>query len=150
MRKIVIAVMVLFTITATAQEKGSAEKGERKGRMALFKDMTPEEIAELKTKRMTLDLDLSKEQQSKIHEMNLADAKARQEQRQSDKAKGKKGELSKDERVSAMNKRLDDQIAKKEQMRSVLNKEQFEKWERTEKRTQKKRMSKRHQGKKRH
>ena len=67
MKKIILIVLVLLTIQVSAQErKQEFRKGERKERINKFKDFSPEEVAELQTKRMTLDLDLTPSQQKQI------------------------------------------------------------------------------------
>lgn len=133
MKKIVIIFIALVTLQVTAQDKQRAPRGERPGdRMEAMKDMTPEEMATLQTKRMTLHLDLTAEQQKKVQALNLEEAqmrKAKMEEHQAKKESGEMQKPSKEERLKMMNDRLDHQIAMKQKMKSILNDEQYNKWE---------------------
>lgn len=132
MKKIFLIALALVTIQVNAQErKQDFRKGDRMERGERLKDFTPEEIAELKTKRMTLDLDLTESQQKKIQKLNLENAmdrKAKMEERQA-KMKDSKEKPSKEERLAMINERLDKQIEMKKKMKNILNDEQFAKWE---------------------
>lgn len=139
MKKVILIVLALITIQVSAQDrKQEFRKGERKERVNKFEDFSAEEIAELQTKRMTLDLDLTSSQQKQIQKLNLENAterKAKMEERQSKMMK--KGEKpSKEGRLKMMNERLDKQIEMKEKMKKILNEKQFEKWEKINKRNQ--------------
>ena len=92
-----------------------------------YKDMSPEQIAQLETKKLTLALDLSEKQQQQIGEIYLDKAiemKAKMEEKRSRDSKP-----DADERYAMMNERLDRQLEMKENMRQILDKDQFEKWE---------------------
>ncbi|PIB26718.1 hypothetical protein [Maribacter sp. 4G9] len=124
MKKIVLAALLLVGITAMAQEQNRKE-----GRRQMA-DLTPEQMATLQTKRMTLALDLTEDQQSKIQEMFAKNAAERKAKMESYKASKERGEtLSDDEKFALKNERLDKQIAHKEEMKSILNNEQYDKWE---------------------
>ena len=131
MKKIVIIAVAFLALHATGQEGGKNRdfKQESGKRMA---DFSAEEIASLQTKKMTLHLDLTASQQTKIQKLNLENAtrrKAMMEARKARKASGKTEKLSKEERLEMMNTRLDNQIARKAELKTILNPEQFEKWE---------------------
>ncbi len=124
MKKLIMAILVMAGISATAQDHNM------KGKRDSMKDFTPEQVATLQTKKMTLALDLDESQQSKIKTILTEDAaarKAKMEERKSNKEDGKKV-LSADEKYAMQNERLDHQIARKEQMKSILNTDQYEKW----------------------
>lgn len=133
MKKIILIVLALVTIQVSAQErKQEFRKGERKERIKKFKDFSPEEVAELQTKRMTLDLDLTSSQQKQIQKLNLENAidrKAKMEERQAQMKDGNKEKPSKEDRLKMMNERLDKQIEMKQKMAKILNSDQMEKWE---------------------
>ncbi|MCK0148001.1 hypothetical protein MWU78_20310 [Arenibacter sp. F26102] len=127
MKKLIVLVVLMAGITTMAQ-KPERERGSR-GDM---KDMTPEQIATLQTKRMTLALDLTDAQQKQIQSINLDNAKNRAEKMQEMKAKRESGEakkLTSEERYAMKTAMLDRQIAQKEKMKKILNNEQYEKWE---------------------
>ena len=133
MRKLALIVMAFVAMQITAQEsKKEHQKVERKERHQKFKDFTPQQVAELQTKEMTLKLDLTEVQQRNIKKIYLANAKEYKEKRERLKLKREKnnGEnLSKDERFNLMNERLEKQISNKKEMKAILSKEQFEKFE---------------------
>ncbi|MDO6473577.1 hypothetical protein [Maribacter sp. 1_MG-2023] len=124
MKKIIMAILVMATISATAQDHNM------KGKRGDMKDLSPEQVATLKTKKMTLALDLNESQQAKVKTILTEDAtarKAKMEERKANKEDGKKV-LTTDEKYAMQNERLDHQIARKEQMKSILNTDQYEKW----------------------
>jgi periplasmic protein CpxP/Spy len=119
--KKVIAVLVLFVGLNTMAQK-------RENR-----DLNPEQIATLTTKKMTLDLDLNESQQSKIYELQLENAKSRMTKMEAHKKAKENSEsmkkLSSEERFAKKTEMLDHQIAQKKKMKAILNADQFEKWE---------------------
>ncbi|MGB5692148.1 MAG: hypothetical protein WBM43_06020 [Flavobacteriaceae bacterium] len=91
-----------------------------------MKDMSPEQRASLETKKLTLALDLSENQQQKIQEIHLEKAMAREAKKEERVSKDSKPDA--DESYVMMSERLDKQIEVKEKMKDILNKEQYEKW----------------------
>jgi len=92
-----------------------------------MKNLSAEEIANLKTKKMTLHLDLDESQQKEIYDINLANAtkrKAHMESRKAKKESGKAQKPTKEERLKMANAKLDYQIAMKAKMKEILNEEQ--------------------------
>ena len=95
--------------------------------------MTPEEIAKIQTKKMTLELDLNESQQKQVNALLLEEARNRAEKKEAynkikDNAEAKAA-LTKEDRVKMMNERLDNQIAMKAKMKNILNADQYAKWE---------------------
>ncbi|NOY48550.1 MAG: hypothetical protein GXO84_10240 [Chlorobi bacterium] len=133
MKKLVVIVIALVSIQAFAQShKGEQRKGEHKESVHRFNDFSPEQIAILQTKKMTLHLDLTEVQQREIQKINLANTierKAKMETRKKMRESGAFEKPSTEERFNMMNERLDEQIARKKQMQAILSKEQFEKLE---------------------
>ena len=133
MKKLVLIAIALLALQATAQEKKREQQ--RKGpneKMEMLKELTPEELATLQTKKMTLHLDLTEAQQDKIMAINLEQAKLRKskmEARQKKMESETDEKPSKEERLKMMNEKLDHQIEMKKKMKAILNAEQFEKWE---------------------
>lgn len=133
MKRVLIILIALATLQVTAQQrKRQFHREGPQNRMEAMKDLTPEEMATLQTKKMTLHLDLTEAQQKKIQALNLENAKLRKANmeehralRENDGAK----ELTKEERLKIMNERLDHQIARKQQMKDILNADQYAKWE---------------------
>lgn len=153
MKYLLVIAIAFSTINAVAQEEKRPRKDHNKKEMALHKDLSPEELATLQAKRMTLDLDLNATQQGEIYKMKLAeikDRRAKMEEREKIKDKeGSKEKLSKEERYKRINDALDAKISHKQKMKQVLNDEQFKKWESTHKRHHSKRKKQRHNSRKR-
>ncbi|MEZ4793113.1 MAG: hypothetical protein R2783_06530 [Gelidibacter sp.] len=132
MKNLLMIAVALVTISATAQErKKEAHKGEMKDRMEMREDMTPEELAKLQTKKMTLHLDLSEKQQTEVEKLLLEEAKTRKAKMESLKAKKEAGaeKPSKEERLKMANDRLDHQIEMKKKMKAILTPEQYDKFD---------------------
>lgn len=94
--------------------------------------MTPEQLATLETKKLTLALDLDKKQQVAIKELQLEKIEERMAKREAMKemkAEGPGRAADSDERFEMHNARLDKMIAHKEKMKSILTPVQYEKWE---------------------
>ncbi|WP_196891847.1 hypothetical protein [Aureivirga marina] len=122
MKRIIAIIVLLVTVTVSAQEKKQQKRSHKA-------DFTPEQQAIIKTKKMTLALDLNKSQQDKILRINTEIAKERatmKAQWKENKAEGKK--LTDDEKFNLINAKLDRQIAVQNEMKDILSKEQFEKW----------------------
>lgn len=133
MKKVLIVVIALIALQVTAQEKKKEMRKEiQKERMERMNNLTPEEAATLQTKKMTLHLDLTEAQQAKIQALNLEEAKARKAKMEENKSRRESGEMkqfTKEDKFKMMNDRLDHQIAMKKKMKSILNEEQYKKWE---------------------
>jgi hypothetical protein len=122
MKNLLIVLMTLFCFSTYAQQNGNI-----KGQMSQQKpDFSPEQMAELATKNMTLRLDLNEAQQKKVHKLQLERAVSRKAQF---KNKAERKQLSDTERFTIKTQRLDQQIAHKKQMKTILSQEQYQKWE---------------------
>ncbi|KAA3624957.1 MAG: hypothetical protein DWP94_02185 [Flavobacterium sp.] len=86
------------------------------------------QFAELHTKKLTLELDLDEKQQAKVFDLELNTAKNR-EALKSVKEPGE--EMTDEEKFERQSARLDAQIEYKDAMKSILSKDQFEKWEKS-------------------
>ncbi|MBF8150120.1 hypothetical protein ITJ86_09445 [Winogradskyella sp. F6397] len=139
MKKVLVIALALFTINGMAQKKKQTK--DKKDRSELRAQMTPNDIADLKSKNLTLKLDLTDGQQQKVHKLILDNATDRQHLR--DKNKPKEGEKrekpSQQEMVKRQNERLDAQIEMKREMKSILTEEQYAKFEKMTPRKNKKR-----------
>ena len=151
MKKILVIAIALISLQGIAQERQRENRQEnRKERQQNLKDLTPEQAATLQTKKMALHLDLSEAQQKEIYKLNLANAKERQSKMEAVKKMRESDEKpSKEARYDMMNERLDNQIAQKKQLKSILTKEQFEKLEKGNKMKQRKQLKERGKSKQR-
>ena len=118
----ILILVFAFTVKVQAQKKGKQnERGPK---------LTVEQNTNLAVKKMTLGLDLSEKQQSQIKPLINSQAAARKvtmESRKENRATNKKP--SADEIYAMKSAQLDNQIAFKNKLRNILNKEQFEKFE---------------------
>jgi len=122
MKKLVsIVLMALFMVSAVAQE--------RHGKKQKF---TIDQIATIRTKKLTLLLDLNAQQQQQILEINklkVAEHKAKKEARKKQKESDQKP--TGDQLFERKNKQLDAMIAHKAEMKEILTAEQYETWVKT-------------------
>tara|TARA_R110002049_G_scaffold155735_4_gene320651 strand:- start:102 stop:545 length:444 start_codon:yes stop_codon:yes gene_type:complete len=140
MKKLVIIALALVTLNGFAQQKGH-RKMDRENTSELRKEMTPSDIADLKAKKLTLKLDLTDAQQKEVHLLILEQAKTRDGLRKEHLAKkgDKKEKPSKDDIVKRQNQKLDEQIKMKRKMKTILNADQYAKFEKMKPRKHKKR-----------
>ena len=130
MKKIVAIVALFVSVTALAQQEN------RGTRFKKMMEATPEEMANIQTKRLTLALVLDDKQQKEVYALQLAEAKERKAKWKERAAKMKAGEKPTEEmRKTMRNHRkanyeamLDKQIAHQEKMQNILNDEQFDQW----------------------
>lgn len=120
MKKAMIILMALTTFAITAQNKSEDRK---ENRSQLRENLTPEQRAELHTKKMTLDLNLNETQQAQINQLLLKMHNNRPE-----RTKNRK-EMTDAQKLEAKNVMLDRRIAMKKEMKQILTEEQFTKWE---------------------
>ena len=120
---------------APQQSKKRAAKKEQ------FKNMSAEDLAEIQTKKIVLRLDLDDKQTDQVYNLVLEKTKARKAKMEANKGK-KREDLTSEEKTKLMNERLDAQIAFKKEMKSILSKEQYEKFEKAYSKGNKKRKKK--------
>ena len=131
MKKLIIIAIALVSLQGIAQGERK-ERPNNQERTQRMDNLTPDEAANLQTKKMTLHLDLNDKQQKEIYKLNLENATKRQEMKAAYKAKKDSGEMqkpSKEQRLAMQNAKLDHQIAMKAKMKTILNADQFSKWE---------------------
>jgi hypothetical protein len=119
----IVAITILSLQMVTAQPHHKEKKGMH---------LNPEDYASIKTKKMTLALDLTASQQDAIYSLVLENAKKRKARMETRKAKKENGEgqkPSKAERVEIIKRKLDHKIAMKAEVKKILNKEQYTKWD---------------------
>jgi hypothetical protein len=139
MKKLVVIALALFTLNGVAQDKRK-NHNDREMHSELRKQMTPSDIADLKSKKLALKLDLSDTQQAKVHTLILDQATAHKDLRKKHQAENaeKKGKPSKDDFVKMENFKLDQQLKMKREMKALLTAEQYSKFEQMKPRGHKK------------
>ncbi len=148
MRKLIVIAIALISIQAIAQ----TERRDRPERAQKMNNLSAEEMATLKTKKMTLFLDLNESQQIEVQKINLENVTLRKKMMEERKARRENGASqrpTKEERLKMENDRLDHKIAMKAKMKKILNEEQYAKWEKAQLRMASKRKDKKKGMKKR-
>lgn len=130
MKKLILPVLLmLIAFTTQAQTKQDrkndrSERMERRGDRAA--NMDPEAMASVKAKKMTLILDLSDKQEAQVEQVLMENAMKRKAAMVN---KSNRKTLSKEEKLSLAEARLDQRIAVKRAFKDILNDEQYEKFE---------------------
>lgn len=145
MKKIIFLFCLLFSVGLYAQRPAPSERPSHKTQHDR-PDLTPDQIADLRVKELTLMLDLSEEQQKEIRSLELLAATERKE---FEKQRREEDKPSDESRFENRSKMLDKQIAMKNSMKKILTSEQFNIWLKAQKhrglqRQNKLRHSKRH------
>jgi len=130
MKKLAVIAIALFTLNglmAQTKEKGPKDRIEKRD---MRENLTPQDIASLKSKKLTLQLDLSDKQQKVVYDILLTQAQDQnklRKERLAHKTQGSKP--SKEELVAFKNERLEKQIELKREMKAILSSEQYAKFE---------------------
>jgi len=125
MKKLLIICVLLAGVTTLAQESRDRHHGRN-----FLKDMTPEQMATLSSKRLSLALDLTEEQRGQVMELQLESAKERKAIMEDLKnSEGSGRALSSEDRFDRLNKRLDRELAYKAEMKKILTEEQYVRWD---------------------
>ena len=122
MKKVLLLFMTLSTFVLSAQNIDSKQRGNWSKTKTEY---TPEQRAELRSKQMTLDLDLNNSQQVKVRELFLKTGQS------SSKIGIKRSEMTSDEKFEFQNAMLDQRIEMKKGLKEILNEDQFQKWEKS-------------------
>ena len=120
MKNIMILFLVFTTFTISAQNPQKAGKVQKK---EVKENFTPDQRAELFSKKMTLSLDLTDIQQKKVKQLFL------QSENPKNNPSKEKSALTSEEKYALMNARMDNKIRMNRELKEILTPEQFEKWE---------------------
>ena len=122
MRKLASILVLVLAVTFSAQAQNK--------RMKRGLKMSPEQQTTLAVKKMTLALNLDDKQQRAITSLISQKIENRKSDMEARKAMRKANKKPTTDQIFAMkNKQLDAQIAMKNKMKEILDKEQFEKFE---------------------
>jgi hypothetical protein len=149
MKKLVGLVSIVFLLLSSTMEAQEKKERQRRG-----PDLTTEQMATLRTKKMALALDLDDQQQKAVYALVKEQADARKAKMATFKEKRKEGtQLTSDEKFQMQSDMLDQQLKNKAAMKKILSKEQFEKFEKASHRNKQamhKKMESRKKGKREH
>ena len=129
MKNVLFAIACLACLSFTqAQHRTGGKK--MKAQREMMSSLEPEERATLKTKKMTLALDLSSRQQKGVQTLNVEEELWREEMKESRRAARESSEAqpTKEERYVRHNQVLDQQIAYQQKLREILNEDQYQQW----------------------
>jgi hypothetical protein len=131
MKSILKILILLFSISVFAQQppRGiDSDRGKRPNpRMQEMKTMTPEQSATLWSKKITLELDLNQNQQDQLYALILEKTK-KMKSRMENKPKDRPSQ----KHIYKMQvARLDEEIAMKKSLKTILSDDQFNQWEMT-------------------
>lgn len=124
MKNIVKILVILFAFSLTAQAQ------EERNHKREIEGFSAEQQTNLMVKHLTLELDLTEKQQSQITPLiaaQVAEKKGFEAKRKA--AKEMKQKPTSEERYAMKSKMLDGQIAMKKNMKTILTKEQYEKFD---------------------
>ena len=124
MKKVLVILIVFVGFSAMAQKKRPHQP-----RKQLLESLDAEQIATLRTKKMTLALDLNQEQFEEVLQLNIAEATFHKEKRETRKATADDSKPSTaSERFNMANARLNRQIAMQQQLKDILTDDQYTLW----------------------
>jgi len=129
MKKVPLFTAVLLTSMLAISQRGATERFHNMGP----NKMSVEQVATLKTKKMTLALDLTEQQQAEIMKINSARAEERKlsiDERKKQHQENKGPKRASEREFELRNARLDKQLAHQAEMKTVLNAEQYQQWKR--------------------
>jgi len=113
--------MILGLSLVAQAQRGKGYQGQN--------DFTPEQRAELKTKKMALHLDLNKEQQDKLLKVNRSWAEKRAQAKEKFKAQMDGDQKpDADARYAMRIQMMDNQMAYQSEIKKILNEEQYATW----------------------
>ncbi|QED38166.1 hypothetical protein FK178_10750 [Antarcticibacterium arcticum] len=144
MKNILIILILMLSISAFAQDK----KQERKQVHKMDRvEMTADEMATLRTKRMALQLDLTAAQQASLKTLFTEQARYQKTMQAQHREMKKDTAMWNKNEFAVQNARLDHQKEMQDKIRAILTPEQFETWKATADRSGKK-MKMKHKNKK--
>jgi hypothetical protein len=123
----IVGLLVLFSISIfTVKMVGKRHHKMVKQQMHMMAELSSEQLASMKTKKMTFYLDLNDSQQKSVQAINVNAAKFKKAKIQDMRENGRKCDA--ESHYKMINDRMDKQIAIKNQLKKVLSEEQMDQW----------------------
>ena len=123
MKQLILVAMAFVTMQVTAQKENRKHHNQK-----IYEQFDAKDIAQIKTKKLTLHLDLNQSQQQKVEALFFEEAKKRKSRMAERKAKKSSGETikpTKEQRLDRINKMIDHKIELKSKMKDILNSDQY-------------------------
>lgn len=152
MKKLILPLLlVVFAIGHTQtdpKDELALNKRAQQHARGQYEKRTPVERANLQTKRMTLQFDLTESQQKSVNNLLIKQNEQRNLSFEDAKKIKEAGKQPTDaERYQHQVSRLDSQIAFQKEMKSILNEKQYEQWKAQREKSGKRIMMRRHHNK---
>lgn len=152
MKKLILPLLLVVFVIGHAQtdpkDKLARNKRTQQHERGQYEKLTPVERANLQTKRMTLQLDLTESQQKSVNNLLIKQNEQRNLSFEDAKKTKEAGKQPTDaERYQHQVSRLDSQIAFQKEMKSILNEKQYEQWKAQREKSGKRIMMRRHHNK---
>jgi len=120
MRSLFYITILFFSISMLAQQPNPSR---------IDSKLSPEQQAELRTKKLALDLDLNEKQIASVQALELENAKTRQANRAlRDERRLSGNRPNNEERFQMKTNQLDAQKEHQDRMKKILTKEQYDSW----------------------
>lgn len=119
MKNLILALLLTTSVVAFGQNEKRKMNGNQ--------EFTSEQQAILKTKKMVLALDLNKDQQGQILQLNKTWIQEKTATKAAHKSLNRE-EMTSDQKFDLMNQGLDTKLAHQEQIKKILNKDQYKLW----------------------
>ena len=123
MKKTISLLAILLSLNMFAQKMDDAPKNRK------LPKFTAEQNATLKSKQMTLHLDLNQKQQKQVYGLILKQEKSKEQFRKKRRTAFINGERpTKEDQYNRMNKGLDSKIYFQKKLKNILNEKQYSEW----------------------
>jgi protein CpxP len=130
MRTWILAATMMMGVSMAAQAPADKPQAHTRHEKMQREHLTPQQRAELKSKQLTLKLDLSDKQQKDVEKLLLgAETKKEATIAKRIEAKNAGVKPTQEERLAMRNAMLDDRIAMKRDLKKILSAEQYFKFE---------------------
>jgi hypothetical protein len=118
--------MIMLLLGSSLLSFGQKEGKQKK----MYADFSTEQHAVLHTKKMALELDLNDIQQKQMLDLNKKWAEVKAKKRAEMQALNKE-EMSSTDRFNHMNAMLDEKLAHQNELKKILNEEQYMNWKKS-------------------
>jgi periplasmic protein CpxP/Spy len=122
-KKLIIAALLVVSISSFAQEQGNADKKANKPKK---EKMSPEQRNQALLDKMTTELSLNAQQQEQVKPI-IAEQSAKMETMRAERMNGGGKEMSKEEREAFKTKRQEDKKVVDAKFKAILTPDQFKK-----------------------
>lgn len=118
--------MIILLLGSSLLSFGQKETKQKK----VYEDFSTEQQAMLQTKKMALELDLNDNQQKQLLDLNKKWAEVKVKKRAEMKSLNKE-DMSSTDRFNHMNTMLDEKLAHQNELKKILNEDQYNTWKKS-------------------